>query len=66
MIDVGINRVDDEAIPKAIDCLEMSALKKQKKADFITPFRGVHSMTIAMLMQNTVLAAKLQHGLVKH
>lgn len=68
VIDVGINRVDDEAHPRGYRlrgdvCFE----EVEKKADFITPVPGgVGPMTIAMLMQNTVLAAKLQHGLVKH
>ena len=68
VIDVGINRVDDEAHPRGYRLLgDVCFEEVEKKADFITPVPGgVGPMTIAMLMQNTVLAAKLQHGLVKH
>ncbi len=60
VIDVGINRVADETSKKGYklvgDC-DFEALKK--KASWITPVPGgVGPMTVAMLMKNTLLAAK--------
>jgi 5,10-methylene-tetrahydrofolate dehydrogenase/methenyl tetrahydrofolate cyclohydrolase len=60
IIDVGINRVADETTEKGYklvgDC-DFDSLKK--KASWITPVPGgVGPMTVAMLMKNTLLAAK--------
>lgn len=58
VIDVGINRVDG----KLVGDVDFDAVKD--KAGWITPVPGgVGPMTIAMLMHNTVLAAKRRHGL---
>ncbi|TVR19211.1 MAG: bifunctional methylenetetrahydrofolate dehydrogenase/methenyltetrahydrofolate cyclohydrolase FolD [Balneolaceae bacterium] len=60
VIDVGINRVADETTEKGYklvgDC-DFDAIKQ--KASWITPVPGgVGPMTVAMLMKNTLLAAK--------
>lgn len=60
VIDVGINRVADETKKKGYslqgDCHFESV---SKKASWITPVPGgVGPMTVAMLMKNTLLAAK--------
>lgn len=60
VIDVGINRVADETSEKGYrlvgDCHFESV---QEKASWITPVPGgVGPMTVAMLMKNTLLAAK--------
>ena len=60
VIDVGINRVADETSDKGYklvgDC-DFESLKK--KVSWITPVPGgVGPMTVAMLMKNTLLAAK--------
>jgi methylenetetrahydrofolate dehydrogenase (NADP+)/methenyltetrahydrofolate cyclohydrolase len=60
VIDVGINRVADETKKKGYslvgDC-EFESVKE--KASWITPVPGgVGPMTVAMLMKNTLLAAK--------
>ncbi len=60
IIDVGINRIADETSEKGYklvgDC-DFDSLKK--KASWITPVPGgVGPMTVAMLMKNTLLAAK--------
>lgn len=60
VIDVGINRVADETKDKGYslvgDC-HFDSVKK--KASWITPVPGgVGPMTVAMLMKNTLLAAK--------
>jgi methylenetetrahydrofolate dehydrogenase (NADP+)/methenyltetrahydrofolate cyclohydrolase len=60
VIDVGINRIADEKTEKGYklvgDC-DFEGL--QKKASWITPVPGgVGPMTVAMLMKNTLLAAK--------
>lgn len=65
VIDVGISRVDDPGSEKGYkivgDCHFESC---EAKASKITPVPGgVGPMTIAMLLTNTVKAAKLQHGL---
>lgn len=64
VIDVGINRVEDATAEKGYrvvgDCHFESCAAK---AAWITPVPGgVGPMTIAMLLTNTVQAAKLQHG----
>lgn len=60
VVDVGINRVADETNDKGYslvgDCHFASV---RKKASWITPVPGgVGPMTVAMLMKNTLLAAK--------
>ena len=60
VIDVGINRVADETSEKGYklvgDC-DFESIRK--KASWITPVPGgVGPMTVAMLMKNTLLAAK--------
>ena len=60
IIDVGITRVPDENHPKGYVIkgdVEYDEVKE--KASFITPVPGgVGPMTIAMLLQNTMLAYK--------
>lgn len=54
VIDVGINRVDDGSLTGDVDFNDA-----KDKASFITPVpRGVGPMTITMLLQNTIKAAK--------
>jgi methylenetetrahydrofolate dehydrogenase (NADP+)/methenyltetrahydrofolate cyclohydrolase len=60
IFDVGINRVADETKEKGyslvVDC-HFDSVKE--KAGWITPVPvGVGPMTVAMLMKNTLLAAK--------
>ena len=56
VIDVGINRNEDGKLVGDVDFENVS-----KKASFITPVPGgVGPMTIAMLMNNVVKAAKQQ------
>ena len=66
VIDVGINRVEDKTAEKGyrlVGDVDFDAVKE--KAALITPVPGgVGPMTIAMLMHNTVRAAKRRHGLV--
>lgn len=58
VIDVGMNRLDDGKLVGDVDFDEAS-----KRASFITPVPGgVGPMTIAMLLQNTLTAAKEQTG----
>lgn len=63
VIDVGINRVDDDSDPrgyKLVGDVDFDAVKS--KASAITPVPGgVGPMTIAMLMTNTVSAFKQQN-----
>lgn len=65
VIDVGINRVEDATAPKGyrlVGDVDFDAVKD--KAGLITPVPGgVGPMTIAMLMSNTIRAAKLRHKL---
>lgn len=57
VIDVGINR-----LPSGKLCGDVDFQSVSPKAAFITPVPGgVGPMTIAMLMQNTVTAARLQN-----
>jgi methylenetetrahydrofolate dehydrogenase (NADP+)/methenyltetrahydrofolate cyclohydrolase len=62
VIDVGVNRVDDNSRKKGyrlVGDVEFDACKE--KASYITPVPGgVGPMTIAMLMSNTVEAAERQ------
>ncbi|HRZ86595.1 MAG TPA: bifunctional methylenetetrahydrofolate dehydrogenase/methenyltetrahydrofolate cyclohydrolase FolD [bacterium] len=64
VVDVGINRVDDPAAQKGYRLVGDVDFENVKKvAGAITPVPGgVGPMTIAMLMHNTVRAAKLQVG----
>lgn len=56
VIDVGINRLDDGTI-----CGDVDYENVKEKASFITPVPGgVGPMTIAMLLNNVVKAAKLK------
>ena len=60
VIDVGMNRDADGKL-----CGDVDFEAVEKKASFITPVPGgVGPMTIATLMKNTVIAAKLQNGLL--
>ena len=60
VIDVGINRLDDGKIVGDVD---FDSVKE--KASYITPVPGgVGPMTIAMLMNNVIKAAKRQNGLI--
>ena len=57
VIDVGINRVDGKL------CGDVDFDKCYEKVSYITPVPGgVGKMTIAMLMQNTLKATKIQIG----
>ena len=59
VIDVGMNRLDDGRL-----CGDVEFESAEKKASYITPVPGgVGPMTIAMLMKNTLTAAKQQNGL---
>ena len=58
--DVGMNRLEDGKL-----CGDVDFAAVEPKAGYITPVPGgVGPMTIAMLMRNTLTAAKQQHGLV--
>ncbi len=60
VIDVGMNRLDDGKL-----CGDVDFDAVEKVAGAITPVPGgVGPMTISMLMQNTVTAAKKQNGLI--
>jgi len=67
VIDVGINRIDDPNKAKGTRLVGDVAFEEvAAKASFITPVPGgVGPMTIAMLMVNTVNAARWQNGLSK-
>ncbi len=60
VIDVGINRVADETAKKGYKLVgDVDFESVRKKASWITPVPGgVGPMTVAMLMKNTLLAAK--------
>jgi len=59
VIDVGINRVDGKL------CGDVDFENVKEKASAITPVPGgVGPMTIAMLMQNTLTAAKKQNNMI--
>ncbi|MDZ7682452.1 MAG: bifunctional methylenetetrahydrofolate dehydrogenase/methenyltetrahydrofolate cyclohydrolase FolD [Fodinibius sp.] len=60
VVDVGINRVADETKDKGYSLVGDCHFKSVKeKASWITPVPGgVGPMTVAMLMKNTLLAAK--------
>lgn len=60
IVDVGINRVADETSEKGYKLVgDVDFESVRKKASWITPVPGgVGPMTVAMLMKNTLLAAK--------
>ena len=63
MIDVGINRIEQDGKSRLVGDVDFDAVSEVAAA--ITPVPGgVGPMTIACLMYNTVAAAKMQHGLV--
>lgn len=60
VIDVGINRTPDGKL-----CGDVDFTAVEPKASYITPVPGgVGPMTIAVLMKNTLTAAKKQNGIV--
>lgn len=60
VVDVGINRDESGKLRGDVDFENVS-----RKTSWITPVPGgVGPMTIAMLMKNTITAAKLQNGLI--
>ena len=63
-IDVGINRVDDPDAKRGYRLVgDMDFEAISKKASYITPVPGgVGAMTVAMLMKNTLRAAREQAG----
>jgi methylenetetrahydrofolate dehydrogenase (NADP+) / methenyltetrahydrofolate cyclohydrolase len=63
VIDVGINRVNDESKPKGYTIVgDVDFDEVSKKAAFITPVPGgVGPMTIAMLLKNTFKAYLIQN-----
>lgn len=59
VIDVGMNRLENGKL-----CGDVNFAEAEKKAAFITPVPGgVGPMTIAMLMKNTLTAAKAKNSL---
>ncbi|MCC8069264.1 MAG: bifunctional methylenetetrahydrofolate dehydrogenase/methenyltetrahydrofolate cyclohydrolase FolD [Ruminococcus sp.] len=59
VIDVGINRLENGKL-----CGDVNFNEVEPKASYITPVPGgVGPMTIAMLMQNTLTASKIQNGI---
>lgn len=59
VIDVGMNRLENGKL-----CGDVEYESAEKKASYITPVPGgVGPMTIAMLMKNTLTAAKQQAGI---
>ena len=63
VIDVGINRVDDPSVPKGYRIVgDVKFDDVRRVASKISPVPGgVGRMTIAMLLANTVRAARLRH-----
>ena len=63
VIDVGVNRVDDPSTEKGYRLVGDVAYDEVREvAGSITPVPGgVGPMTIAMLLNNTVRAAKIAH-----
>jgi methylenetetrahydrofolate dehydrogenase (NADP+)/methenyltetrahydrofolate cyclohydrolase len=66
VIDVGVNRVEDSSKKSGFRLVgDVDFAGVSKKASLITPVPGgVGPMTIAMLLTNTVLSARMAHGLV--
>jgi 5,10-methylene-tetrahydrofolate dehydrogenase/methenyl tetrahydrofolate cyclohydrolase len=64
VIDVGVNRIDDPSHPKGSRLVGDVCFEEVKEvAGAISPVPGgVGPMTIAMLMRNTVRAAKIANG----
>ena len=61
VIDVGINRIEDDGRSRLVGDVDFDVV--QPVASAITPVPGgVGPMTIAMLMHNTVTAARQQHA----
>ena len=59
VVDVGINRVDDEQSPRGYVLVGDVEKSANEVASWMTPVPGgVGPMTVAMLMQNTVVAAE--------
>ncbi len=67
IIDVGINRVPDVSKPRGYRIVgDVDFETVAPKTSFITPVPGgVGLTTVALLLQNTMLAYKLQNGLLK-
>ncbi len=67
VIDVGTHRIEDDTKEKGYYLTGDVAYEEVKEvAGWISPSPGgVGPMTIAMLMRNTVRAAKIAHGLIK-
>lgn len=62
VIDVGINRIQQEGKSKLVGDVDFDAVRPKTSA--ITPVPGgVGPMTIACLMHNTIAAAKAQRGI---
>lgn len=64
VIDVGVNRVDDDSREKGYRLVgDVDYQEAKEVAGYLTPVPGgVGPMTIAMLLRNTVRAAKLANG----
>ncbi len=61
MIDVGINRIDEDGRSKLVGDVDFDSALSQAAA--ITPVPGgVGPMTIAYLMKNTLVATRLQRA----
>lgn len=61
VVDVGINRVEDDKGSRLVGDVDFKSV--QSVAEFITPVPGgVGPMTVAMLMQNTVLSYSQRLG----
>jgi methylenetetrahydrofolate dehydrogenase (NADP+)/methenyltetrahydrofolate cyclohydrolase len=65
VVDVGVNRVDDDTRERGYRLVgDVAYDEVAEKASWITPVPGgVGPMTIAMLLQNTVVAARRLAGL---
>lgn len=62
VVDVGINRVEDDKGSRLVGDVDFKAV--QSVAEFITPVPGgVGPMTVAMLLQNTVLSYAQRWGI---
>ena len=64
VVDVGINRVEDASAKRGYRIVgDVAYDEVVPKCRAITPVPGgVGPMTIAMLMQNAILAAEKRHG----
>ena len=65
VIDVGVNRIDDASKKSGFRLVgDVDFEGASEVASYITPVpKGVGPMTIAMLIKNTLLAAKRQNGI---